>query len=266
MSGQTRRQMLASTAGALLLMQARGLLQEATEVTEHYHGDPDLPTEAVSFQPAAIRHLSEVTTTGRATFKPWDPKLPQSMLATARNFIGHSRTKTPDAITEMLRLFGLPLKDAQGKYVAYCAAGLSFAAIAAFTERVDPGFDPTKKIEVYRTLAPEIEHYYFYPTVSCIDMMFGAKAKRRWVPRDQVAADKLPQPGWVVLFDWTGRGTPNHCGIVQSATAKNVFTVEFNTSSTDAGSQRDGGTVADRTRGYDHILGFIKTTLKPGLI
>jgi hypothetical protein len=260
----TRRAMIASTASAVVAMQVRGFLQEPaiTEVTEEYCGDPDLPAEAVTFNPATIASLSDVTTSGRAIFKRWEPKLPAGMLATARGLIGSSRVTTPDAISDMLALFGLPLKDKKERYVAYCAAGLSYAALDSYANSVTPGFDATKKLDTFRSLAPEIERYYFYPTVSCRDMMFAALAKRRWVPRADTPA-ALPKPGWVVLFDWSGRGNPNHCGIVQSATDQHVFTVEFNTSSTDAGSQRDGGAVAARKRSYDRILGFIRTDVSP---
>lgn len=266
---QTRREIISSTASALLITPARRLLlnaQAEEDITQEYRGDPDLPDESITYSAARIRTLLEQGTSGRATFARWEPALPAAMLTTARSFIGHSRATHPEVISEFLNLFGLPLKDSQDRYVAYCAAGLSYAAIIAYTAKVEPKFDTSRKVEIYRSFSAEVERYYFMPSVSCIDMMNGAKAKRRWVARAELPSGKLPQPGWVVLFDWSGKGVPNHCGIVQNATAKNVFTVEFNTSRTNAGSQRDGGAIADRTREYGQILGFINTSMKPGPI
>lgn len=108
---------------------------------------------------------------------------------------------------------------------------------------------------------PDLEHYYFYPTVSCVDMYHIAAGKRRWFTRNVKSGD-LPKPGWIVLYDWNKRGTPDHCGLVQQATKDILVTVEFNTS-TDEGSQRNGGTVAQRTRTYDYVAGFIVTDATP---
>src|SRR5689334_9785243 len=97
----SRRHMIVTTAGALIAMQGRGLLQDpqGTEVTEEYRGDPDLPIERVTFDPEAIRALSERARSGRATFEPYAAGVPAAMLGTARSMIGSSRTKTPDLIT-----------------------------------------------------------------------------------------------------------------------------------------------------------------------
>lgn len=108
---------------------------------------------------------------------------------------------------------------------------------------------------------PDLEHYYFYPTVSCVDMYHIAAGKRRWFTRNTNSSD-LPKPGWIVLYDWKKRGTPDHCGLVQQATRDNLVTVEFNTS-TGQGSQRNGGTVAQRTRTYEYVAGFVVTDAKP---
>lgn len=259
----TRRTMIASTARAFMAWPLRGFLQDSpvTEVTEEYKGDPDLPVETVTFNPAAISAISDPTTSGRAVFDRYEPMLPGGMLAAARLLVGSSRTTTPAVITEMLGLFGLPLKDRNDKFLAYCAAGISFCALTAYANAVKPGYDPAKKGDVLRSLAPEIDRYYFMPTVSCPDMWNIAKGRRRWQDKAQGV---VPKPGWIVLFDWEKRGRPNHCGIVQNATANSVFTVEFNTSQQNTqGSQRDGGVVASRTRTYEFILGYIKTDLAP---
>ncbi len=108
---------------------------------------------------------------------------------------------------------------------------------------------------------PDLEHYYFYPSVSCVDMYHIAAGKRRWVDV-RAGANVLPKPGWIVLFDWNKQGTPDHCGIVQAATKQNLATIEFNTT-VGKGSQRNGGTVAEKIRNYEFVIGFIITDAKP---
>jgi hypothetical protein len=261
----TRREMIASTLGALVALPGRALVQTpaVTSVTEEQKGDPDLSYETVTFDPEAIRQLSDLASR-KATFERWESRLPGAMLASARGLIGNSRTRTPERISEFLELFGLGLKDDKGNYVAFCAAGISYCALAAYANAIKPNYPIDKKREVLRSFAAEIEHYYFYPTVSCRDMSLIAQGKRRWVDR-KAKPDVIPKPGWIVLFDWDKRGTPDHCGIVQNATKQSLFTVEFNTSPDD-GSQRNGGAVASKTRNYDRVAGFVVTDERPRAI
>jgi hypothetical protein len=258
----TRREMMVSTLGALVGMPSRAFSQTPadTSVTEEQKGDPDLPYEMVTFNPEAIRQMSDLSGR-RATFERWESRLPAAMLASARGLIGSSRATTPERISEFLELFGLGLKDKNGDYVAFCAAGISFCALTAYANAVKPNYTINKKLEIFRSLAAEIEHYYFYPTVSCRDMGLIAQGKRRWVER-KAKPEVIPKPGWIVLFDWQRRGTPDHCGIVQNATAQSIFTVEFNTSD-DGGSQRNGGAVARKTRNYNYVTGFVVTDERP---
>src|SRR5262249_50826609 len=146
----------------------------------------------------------------------------------------------------------------------FCAAGVSFCALIAYAAVLNKQYEKTKRLEALRKLAPDLEHYYFYPTVSCVDMYHIAAGKRRWVERKS-KPDILPKPGWIVLYDWTTRGTPDHCGIVQQARKESMTTVEFNTTTTN-GSERNGGTVAEKTRTYDQVSGFIVTDAPPATI
>ena len=257
----TRRQLVIGGVAAIVERAARPLARAAPSlVTEEQKGDPDAEYEQVTFDADAIRQLSD--TSGRAAFERYEPALPRAMLAAASAFIGASRTATPERIAPLLELFGLPIKDRNGANVAFCAAGLSYCALSAYAGAVQHGVPASKRIEGFRRLAGDVEHYYFYPTVSCTDMALIAKGKRRWKPSTTV-----PRPGWIGLFDWKLSGTTDHCGIVQSATAQSLFTVEFNTS-TGAGDQRNGGAVADRDRTPHRkfVSGYIATDIAPGPI
>ena len=259
----TRRHAISMALGSLMVMPAHGFAQTPAvgTVTEQQKGDPGLSYESVTFDPAAIRQISD-SSGRRASFERWEPGLSSVMLSTARTFLGNSRTTTPGQIAEFLALFNLPMRDVHGD-VAFCAAGLSFCALMAYAAAVKPGYSRVNRLAQFRTLCADLEHYYFYPTVSCVDMYFIAKGKRRWVDRRQ-STSTVPKPGWVVLYDWSHRGMPDHCGLIQSATSDHLFTVEFNTSVT-SGSQRDGGSVAEKTRTYEFVTGFIVTDAKPDL-
>jgi hypothetical protein len=256
----TRRDLIVSAASALVGMTVHPSTQNPALESERQKGDPEDDYETVTYDPAQISTLSNMS--GRATFESWQRGLPAAMLTTARTFIGHSRTTTPAQIAEFLQLFYLDLKDKKGVYVPYCAAGISFCALLAFAQAAGKPLPAKQKLTVLRTLAADIDHYYFYPTVSCRDMMNIAEGRRRWISRN-AQPRIIPKTGWIVLFDWEKGGNPSHCGIVQNATDSKVFTVEFNTSVTAAGNQRNGGVVAAKERQYDYIVGFISTDQAP---
>ena len=67
-----------------------------------------------------------------------------------------------------------------------------------------------------------------------------------------------PQPGDVVCFDWDGDGVADHTGLFERWTGGNDFrSVEGNTSADDAGSQSNGGMVAERTRHKSQVVAFV---------
>ena len=231
---------------------------DANTVTERQKGDPDASYETVTFDPASIRSL--VSGSGKAVFERWEPNLPLAMIATARTFLGKSRETSPDDISDFLRLFKLPLKNEKG-YVAFCAAGVSFCALLAYVNALSISYEPTTQAKTFRKYMPDLENYYFYPTVSCVDMYHIAAGKHRWI--DYKPSTVIPRPGWIVLYDWASSGTPDHCGLVFRASAQKLFTVEFNTSGKAGGSQRDGGTVSEKERDYTHVKGFVVTDRDP---
>jgi hypothetical protein len=227
-------------------------------VTEDQRGDPGDSDEYVTFSPSAIQNI--VSKSGKAIFEAWDENLPASMIATTRQFVGRSRKTNPQEISQFLDLFNLPPKTEKGD-VPFCAAGLSYCGLLTYFNHLNGHSGLSMTPERLRALMPDLEHYYFYPTVSCVDMYHIAAGKRKWRPHD-MNSTTLPKPGWLVLYDWNRRGTPDHCGLVQQATKNILVTIEFNTSVGD-GSQRNGGMIAEKTRTYDYVTGFVITDASP---
>jgi hypothetical protein len=60
--------------------------------------------------------------------------------------------------------------------------------------------------------------------------------------------------GWLVCYDFAGDGHPDHVEIGLSA-RDSLSTIGFNTSNV---SNRNGGAVAYRTRGYPAVLGYVR--------
>jgi hypothetical protein len=253
----------ALTSGALIFAKKDPMFAHAQEnatdlVTEMQRGDPDDANEYVTFSPKLIQR--DVLQSGKALFESWQSTVPKDMVSVARRFIGKNRQTDAMQITEFLNLFSLPFKT-ENAFVPFCAAGLSYCALLAYTEALTQAFKPDEDVRQLRKLMPDLEHYYFYPTVSCVDMYHIALGKRHWI--DQKAnRTVVPRTGWIVLFDWNKSGSPNHCGLVRDANQANIFTIEFNTSP-EVGNQRNGGAVEKKTRTYEYVVGFVVTDTKP---
>src|SRR5579872_5596958 len=245
-----------AVGSALFSGQCRGSTQY---VSERQKGDPDAKYERLSFDPDKIQNL--IGTATKAAFEPWNKDFPGKLVATAESFLGVSRVTAPDQVTSFLQLFDLPFKDSNGP-VPFCAAGISYCALTTILSGLPvnrPGADKTTLLRQY---FGDIDHYYFYPTVSCQDMYFIAAGRHRWQAKSP-PKQKLPKPGWIVLFDWSNTGRADHCGLITSGNSSEISTIEFNTSGLAGGSQRDGGTVSRKTRPYTHVKGFIITDKVP---
>ena len=64
---------------------------------------------------------------------------------------------------------------------------------------------------------------YFLPHPSCLSMVNDAKQKGRWIP----GHTSIPKTGWIVFYDWDGVGSAQHVGIIESADADTLRTIEF---------------------------------------
>jgi hypothetical protein len=71
--------------------------------------------------------------------------------------------------------------------------------------------------------------------------------------------DYKPNPGDLVLYDFSGSGVPHHVGIIitQSDIDQLLHTVEGNTQSGNAGSQGDGDGVFVRIRPKTRVFGYV---------
>jgi hypothetical protein len=254
----TRRKYLGYLqAAAIVCSGSRGLVAE--EITEDQRGDPDLPSETLRINKAVLDDVLSKHT--KAAFEPYRREFPKALVSAAKTFIGATRQGTPDRITEILSLYRLPLKDDHG-FVPFCAAGIGFSAALAYRDLLGRK-DESERVQSLQPLLPDIEHWYYYPTVSCNDMRLVEMGKRRWVsPGERIKT--VPRSGWIVLYAWNRPQQADHCGIIVDANSHAVHTLEFNTSGRVNGSQVNGGAVVLRDRQYDEkIMGFIATDRSP---
>lgn len=82
-------------------------------------------------------------------------------------------------------------------------------------------------------------------TASCGAFMRAARAAGQWVTSDY-------HPGDVVIYDFPGGASTDHCGIVTAVLPTGVRAIEGNTSTR---SDANGGTVMERYRPADWIVG-----------
>jgi hypothetical protein len=151
----------------------------------------------------------------------------------------------------------------------YCAMGVAFAACRAFAE-LEPDvitMPPNGVTSTLKTVLPDINQHYFFPSPSCQLMMEAAKRRHGlggWVRKGA----EVPKPGWLVLYDWADKqghrnGRAEHIGILVDAKGllrpTSISTVEYNTSRKVSGNQSDGGAVAPKTRQTVDVLGYIRT-------
>lgn len=85
-------------------------------------------------------------------------------------------------------------------------------------------------------------------TASCGRMMNDAIKAGCWSPREIA-------PGDVVIMNFPGGATTDHCGIVEEVIGDTVITIEGNTGST---NDADGGQVQRRERNIKYILGAVR--------
>lgn len=86
-------------------------------------------------------------------------------------------------------------------------------------------------------------------TASCGELMRAAQRAGLWVTGGY-------RPGDVVIYDFPGGASTDHCGIVEEARADGIIAIEGNTS--DRGSQSNGGMVCRKTRLKSQIVGALR--------
>jgi hypothetical protein len=170
---------------------------------------------------------------------------------------GVSRLSDKARVTEYLNLFGLPFADPHnGQPYAYCGAGLGWAACRAYCTMSPPVVfaDQDSPNAVFRKVVPILARNYFLPHPRCLDMVDDARQKNRWI----AGHTSIPEPGWLVFYNWDGGAAPMHVGVVESADADTLRTIEFNTS---VPGQPNGGFVARKIRdnARNLVIGYERT-------
>jgi hypothetical protein len=204
------------------------------------------------------------TPAGRTAFDDWRKEFPGQIVAIAKKLVGCSRARTPGVIADFLDLFDLPFKTADGRFVPYAAAAVSFVGAMAYCDLINRSYNDGNHRAVFRLVLPDLDHWYFTPTPSCWDSFRLAAGRRRWAenPHRETAPALFPHPGWIVVYNF-GKGA-DHCGIVETADEQTLQTIEFNTRPDDGDTAaQEGGAVATKRRNYDHVKGFVVTTLVP---
>ena len=88
----------------------------------------------------------------------------------------------------------------------------------------------------------------------------------RWYKERGLTVDKTDvQKGDIVLLNFNGKGTPDHCGLVTNVLTYfglEVFTIEGNTSPSD-GSQSNGGMVCEKQRSSSQIVAVCRPQYQP---
>lgn len=169
------------------------------------------------------------------------------------SYVGVSRANNLEQVGRFLKLFGFDTRM-NGKWVPYCAAGLSFAAAKNFCNLSNIKYNSDNALQVFRGVLRTIKNRYFMPTPSCYQMKNWAIQQKKWMENNAKNRASVKK-GYLVLFQFDKDTLPDHVGIVVSIDSDSVQTIEFNTGDTD---NINGGTVARKNRPFKVIQGFIK--------
>jgi hypothetical protein len=231
---------------------------------ESQGGDPSLPEETLSLKSAQIDELDSITAgTGLESGPQFARKdahalfAHQLLLTAGAEADAHISRGNRPRVTEYLNLLGLDFADEDGMPYPFCAAGVSWATAKSFCDLAPPiAYNPETRIRVFRSVLQSLRSYYFRPDARCQIIENDAKARGLWV-----SAAANPKPGWLVLYNWHRRSTPQHIGVVQNADRASLDTIEFNTSPDDGPNQGNGGFVARKNRQPFRwaVLGYVMT-------
>jgi hypothetical protein len=244
--------------------------------SESHRGDPDGDSETLTTtsqqQPASLNAAA----LGAAATQPvagaaggnqrrqTDRLFAQQLLKIAAAEIGVSRTSNPARVTEYLNLFKFSLRYPNGVYVPFCAAGVGWAVCKAYcdlpplaADSYTPiAYDAASELKALQSVFFAVNAQYCPLSASVPNIVQAARATHSWAP-----ASATPLPGWLVIYNWDGGQSPEHIGIVESASANTLIAIEFNTRIDSGPGQGDGGAVArkDRQRVRKDVLGFVMT-------
>jgi len=162
-------------------------------------------------------------------------------------------------INRFQELLGIQQGDSDTYGDPYCAAACVFAGCKALAVNRGIPFTEKNAVSVFRTLLDDLTAEHFKASASCGIIRDAAKARGRWLRKDQWAQ---AVPGDLVIFDFNKnpkKAARRHIGVVLGATAKSLHTIEANTGPGEKGNQQDGQGIFERWRGYGNVIGFVQT-------
>lgn len=252
----SRRQFMVAAAGSALTTSALALPSGPDPLaSEQQQGDPDVASETLTYDPRTVDAL--VRGAQKATFADYRSDFPKALAALAPDCVGINREQNRREISQYLGLFRLPFEE-NGRALPFCAAGLAYLGLHTYAHLLGKRGDELASQDTLRSLMPDLDYHYFYPSPSVRDVYHIAKGRRRWRPSSSKAGVQVPETGWIVLFQFAA-AEPDHCGLVLTADQHSLNTIEFNTAGKVGDSQRNGGVVAYRTRQYRYVQGFVDT-------
>lgn len=229
------------------------------QLTEQQYGDPLAEIEDLTFDPFKVQKLFGGT---RARFEPRIKDFDERLIGVAERYLGKNRKNAKTDITHFLNVFNIRFQDVSGKPTPFCAAGVSYVAAMAYLEALR-GNDNVVSLSQISSIFPDIDHHFFFPSPSVLDMYHVAAGKHRWKTREDY---KKVRPGWLVIFDWKQNGGANHVGIVEQIKSNDVHTIEFNTSLPSGRNEHDGGQIARKIRPLNKtIKGFVSTSMRTAI-
>jgi hypothetical protein len=237
---------------------------------ETQRGDPDMQSETLSITTQQFAALSQEVTNlaipqpaATGYVREPDRIFSEQVLKTAAAEIGVARSTKPDRVTEYLKLFGFDFKYGNGQYVPFCAVGAGWAICKAYCDLPPLPIDHYKQL----TYQPADEVLQFKKVflaasgLSPLSANCGVIQKIAQTTQKWWDADVMPHPGWLILYNWAGGKDPEHVGIVESATATSLSTIEFNTTFDSGPRKGEPGAVdrKDRQKYRKYVLGYVST-------
>jgi hypothetical protein len=238
---------------------------------EPQRGDLDMPVETLSITTQQFAALNrEVTSLAipqpaalTGYVRESDRIFSEQVLKVAAAEIGVARSTKPDRVTEYLKLFGFGFKYSNGQYVPFCAVGAGWAVCKAYCDLAPLPTDHYKQL-TYKP-ADEVQQFksvfLAVSGLSPLSANCGVIQKTAQTTQKWWGADVMPRPGWLILYNWSGGKDPEHVGIVESATAASLTTIEFNTTFETGPKKGEPGVVdrKDRQKYSKYVLGYVST-------
>lgn len=256
----SRRDLLESTlalaAASVMASSKQASAEDLVSIVGYEQGDPTATADPVVYNPEIVAQLISPISAKAFTIPDPIPDFPARLLSVASEFNNMDRWKNPDVVTKMLNLFGCPYQYDNGKYVAFCAAGIGYCATLVFARAAKLPTDNT----TLRRLLPAVDFFNYYPSPGVLNMSRVARGKSRWIAPH---GKETPPPGALVIYDWSGSANPDtvsHTGILVSVDGDQLHTFEFNTTNSE---HKDGGVIRPNRRNYDKtVKGFVVTATR----